>query len=274
VIAPPRHSRARLAIAIVSLGVAAAVALLGFTLGTAVAGFAAFVLILDRAFPMTGNDRVDAQHSFQRLVWERRRAAVARRRHELARLELLSKELHTSANRRHLGVQTIPLDSITGTVEAEKAASFDRAFRPPKWSRGRWERMWMAVSRGASLPPISVFRVDDRHFVIDGHHRVSVSRALGAQSIDANVIELRPLNHARQVNQARAAEGRPAVARREVGDIKRSIDRSHGSQRVCVSACPESASKKCSFDASIHSSVSSPLRARLSGLSRATSTVP
>jgi ParB-like chromosome segregation protein Spo0J len=39
-----------------------------------------------------------------------------------------------------------------------------------------------------------VFRVGEEHFVIDGHHRVSVSRALGAQNIDAAVVELRPLN--------------------------------------------------------------------------------
>src|SRR6202011_1910399 len=120
-------------------------------------------------FPMTGNERVDAQHSFQRLVWQRRRAAGRGHRHERGRLELLPSELHTSANRRHLGEQAIPLDSITGTVEPEKAAAFDRAFRPPKWSRGRWERMWIAVSRGDSLRPISVLRVEDRHFFIDGH---------------------------------------------------------------------------------------------------------
>jgi hypothetical protein len=89
------------------------------------------------------------------------------------------------------------MESIAGTIEPDKAASFDRAFRPRKRSRGRWERMWMAVSDGAALPPISVYRVDGRHFVIDGHHRVSVSRALGAPSIDANVVELRPLNYAR-----------------------------------------------------------------------------
>ena len=35
------------------------------------------------------------------------------------------------------------------------------------------------------MPPISVYRVGDMHFVRDGHHRVSVARALGLRVIDA-----------------------------------------------------------------------------------------
>jgi hypothetical protein len=50
--------------------------------------------------------------------------------------------------------------------------------------------MFRAVRRGAALPPISVYRVGDRHFVRDGHHRVSVARATDADAIDASVTEL------------------------------------------------------------------------------------
>jgi hypothetical protein len=35
------------------------------------------------------------------------------------------------------------------------------------------------------MPPISVYRVGELHFVRDGHHRVSVARALGRTHIDA-----------------------------------------------------------------------------------------
>jgi ParB-like nuclease domain len=42
------------------------------------------------------------------------------------------------------------------------------------------------------LPPISVYRLCGAHYVRDGHHRVSVARALGATEIDAEVTELRP----------------------------------------------------------------------------------
>lgn len=39
------------------------------------------------------------------------------------------------------------------------------------------ERMWIAGRRGASLLPVALFRVGARHFVADGHHRLSVAHA-------------------------------------------------------------------------------------------------
>ena len=167
--------------------------------------------MIDCIFPVTGVVRFDAQHAFQRLVWQRRRDTISRRR--APRLELLPGRLEDRASRRHLGVQPIPLDSIIGTVEPEKALAFDHAFRPPSWSRGRWELMWIARRRGDSLPPISVYRLHGRHFVIDGHHRVSVERSLGAVSIDADVIELLPLS----ANRAAADHPHRARSQRPLG---------------------------------------------------------
>ena len=40
------------------------------------------------------------------------------------------------------------------------------------------------------MPPISVYRVGEAHYIRDGHHRVSVARALGAAAIDGHVVEL------------------------------------------------------------------------------------
>jgi hypothetical protein len=86
-----------------------------------------------------------------------------------------------------LGLQTIPLDSIVGTVDRGHR-EFDREFRPATASvRGRWERIAAARRRGEELPPIEVFRIGDLHFVQDGHHRVSVARSLGDTVIEARV---------------------------------------------------------------------------------------
>jgi hypothetical protein len=175
--------------------ISAAAVPLGVPVLALIAGFAAVALVVDAVFPVTGFLRVDSQHAFQRLVWQRRRKAFGERRpwrHDHPCLELLPGRLDRSANRRHLGLQPIALDSIVGTIEPEKAVSFDHAFRPPVWSRGRWELMWMARRRGDTLPPISVYRLGERHYVIDGHHRVSVERTLGAETIDADVIEILP----------------------------------------------------------------------------------
>jgi hypothetical protein len=45
---------------------------------------------------------------------------------------------------------------------------------------------------GGALPPISVYRLGERHFVRDGHHRVSVAHSLGMAAIDAEVTDLSP----------------------------------------------------------------------------------
>jgi hypothetical protein len=90
---------------------------------------------------------------------------------------------------RRLGLQTISVDSIAGTVD--RTREFDRSFRPTsRRVRRRWEGIAKAMRRGQEMPPIDVYRVGDLHFVIDGHHRVSVARQLDLELIDANVTEI------------------------------------------------------------------------------------
>jgi hypothetical protein len=86
-----------------------------------------------------------------------------------------------------LGIEQIALDSIVGTVD-RRSNTFDRAFRPVSPEvRGRWEQIAAARRRGVELPPIDVYRIGELHFVQDGHHRVSVARALGDETIEAHV---------------------------------------------------------------------------------------
>jgi hypothetical protein len=93
-------------------------------------------------------------------------------------------------SQRDLGIKTIPLDSIVGTVDRRRH-EFDRSFRPTSPTvRGRWERIAAARRRGEAMPPIDVYRIGELHFVEDGHHRVSVARALGDTHIDAHVREV------------------------------------------------------------------------------------
>jgi hypothetical protein len=90
---------------------------------------------------------------------------------------------------KRLGQQLISLDSIVGTVD--RSREFDRSFRPTSPRvRERWQRINLAQRKGEALPPIDVYRIGDMHFVKDGHHRVSVARALGHRDIDAYVTEV------------------------------------------------------------------------------------
>ena len=90
---------------------------------------------------------------------------------------------------RRLGEQLIPLDSIVGTVD--RSREFDRDFRPTSPRvRERWQRINLAQRKGEAMPPIDVYRIGELHFVKDGHHRVSVARALGHKDINAYVTEV------------------------------------------------------------------------------------
>lgn len=143
----------------------------------------------------TGFPSSDAQDDFLRA---RRKQAVSRLTRRLALapddvdLILPFDEVLAALGRleeRNLGLQTIELDSILGTVD--RMTGFDRQFRPTNSrSRVRWERIANAMRRGEPLPPISLYRIGDVHFVRDGHHRVSVARALGLKELDAYVTEV------------------------------------------------------------------------------------
>ena len=135
---------------------------------------------------LTGNPHIDAESAFRRARRARRRAALigTLRRSPAPMLDVLDERV-LSGTRASRGVREIPLAAITATLEPSRAPQFDRHFRPARVAQRRWQRVWLAAHRGETLPPISVVRVGERYAVRDGHHRVSVARALGAATIDA-----------------------------------------------------------------------------------------
>jgi hypothetical protein len=143
----------------------------------------------------TGFPRADVADEFMRA---RRREVLSRLAHRLRRepddvnLILPFDEVAAALGRRgerNLGLQTIALDTVVGTVDSRR--DFDRHFRPTSSRvRERWERLALAQKRGESIPPIDVYRIGDLHFVKDGHHRVSIAIATGQQVIDAYVTEV------------------------------------------------------------------------------------
>ena len=152
------------------------------------------IYLVAPAFRDTGSPPLDAQTDFSRA--RRRRTLdrlTARLRREPADFHLILpfEEVVQALGfrgERRLGLQTIPLDSIVGSVD--RTRDFDRRFRPTsRRTRKRWERMATAARRGEAFPPIDVYRIGEVHFVKDGHHRVSIARAQGLPDIDAYVTE-------------------------------------------------------------------------------------
>jgi len=87
------------------------------------------------------------------------------------------------------GVQPVPLAKIIGSLG--RSGDFDRVFMPTqRHSRSKWVSVDSAMLDGITLPPVSLYKVGEAYFVVDGHHRVSVARSKGQTFIDAEVIEV------------------------------------------------------------------------------------
>jgi len=89
----------------------------------------------------------------------------------------------------YVGVRSIPIEKIVGTVD--RSHEFDRHFLPRRGDiEERWRRVELAFPDN-DFPPIEVYEVDGKYFLIDGHHRVAVARQRGVEFIDAEIIRIR-----------------------------------------------------------------------------------
>jgi hypothetical protein len=144
---------------------------------------------------ITGYLIADAAHDFTRIrrrqTWSRLTRKLRRRPDQETELldfdDIVGPLRH--AGRRNLGLHNLDIDTIVGSVG--RVGDFDRWFRPRRpINRQRWEALDRASRAGAILPPIEVYKVGHLYFVRDGHHRVSIARAHGMQTIDALVTEV------------------------------------------------------------------------------------
>jgi hypothetical protein len=129
-------------------------------------------------------------------AWKRRgRENAGRRRAEREPLPSLF-DVHPAARtapRRRIGVRTVPIDRILGTMRHPSQNTGD--FRPLPGLRGRnwtarWQRINRALDRLEILPPVELVQVGDDYFVADGHNRVAAARRAGGVDIDADVTQL------------------------------------------------------------------------------------
>ncbi len=82
----------------------------------------------------------------------------------------------------------IPIDRILGSNG--RPDRFNRNLHPrQRRDKNRWMSVAVAMMSDITLlPPIEVVEYDGLYYVVDGHHRVSVARALRKIAIDANVV--------------------------------------------------------------------------------------
>ncbi|HYZ14236.1 MAG TPA: ParB N-terminal domain-containing protein [Actinomycetota bacterium] len=120
----------------------------------------------------------------------RRLSTVAKGREQrpLLSLDEVSRRLG-ALEQTYVGVRPIPVDKIVGTVS--RVDDFDRDFLP---KRSKIQERWQQVEESwpdGDFPPIVVYEIDGRYFVVDGHHRVAIAKQRGIEMIDAEITELR-----------------------------------------------------------------------------------
>ncbi len=124
-------------------------------------------------------NRARAQASLQEIT-SRLRGKSA----DLLSFEEVARKLQVTGETA-AGRRSIPLEAIVGSVG--RYSDFTRTFLPRRSSDAqRWARV-RAVRDLKALPPIDVYQIGDAYFVLDGNHRVSIARQLGATHIDAIV---------------------------------------------------------------------------------------
>jgi hypothetical protein len=88
------------------------------------------------------------------------------------------------------GEAMVPIDQIIGTVEPTNC--FDRRFWPTSdHVRARFQRIAAEVRSGRGMDPVELYQWGGSYYVLDGHHRIAVARALGQRSVWALVTEIR-----------------------------------------------------------------------------------
>ena len=136
---------------------------------------------LDRPSTFEKARRKEAYRRFSRLVKRQGESTLVPLDEVQQRLRIFEQS--------YVGIRPIPVDAIVGS--ADRASDFDNRFLPKtSRTRERWKHLERRFPAG-DFPPIVVYQVDESYFVVDGHHRVAISKAKGLATMDAEITRLR-----------------------------------------------------------------------------------
>jgi nucleotide-binding universal stress UspA family protein len=144
------------------------------------------IFIIWEPLPMNRSSAVnDFRQARRKANLHKILALFSRRDVGLLSYEEVRKKLKAvESSRREL--KEIPMDSIIGSVG--RYTDFTRSFLPQHdEDEDRWAKVHVAMMGDTGLPPIEVYQIGETFFVVDGHHRVSIARQIGAPTIEAYV---------------------------------------------------------------------------------------
>jgi len=120
-----------------------------------------------------------------RARWSWLWSVLSGRSHSLLALSAVAANCRVRS-RWSAGTRTVPIPGIRGSEG--RCGDFDADFRPLQGhSHDRWVGIAAAWELGRELPPVELVQIGDFYFVRDGHHRISVARAMGQEHIEAEV---------------------------------------------------------------------------------------
>jgi hypothetical protein len=131
------------------------------------------------------------QRALDRFNAARKAAAIERIRcvlcgHDRRLLNLGAIPPGQVRSRHYGGIKCVSLSQICGSMN--RTGDFDHHLHPlDDRLRDRWVSVAMAHSQDVPLPPVSLVQVGAYYFIEDGHHRISVARAMGQTAIEAEV---------------------------------------------------------------------------------------
>ena len=130
-----------------------------------------------------------------------------------------------------VGICAVPIRQILGS---ENRSEDFADFRPRQTqTRARWLSIATACLMGVTMPAVELLQVHDVYYVRDGHHRISVARALKQEYIEAEVMVWEPGAEPRCARPAPV----PAPARRRAA-LQQVKTGSVPGRRVFRRACP------------------------------------
>ncbi len=97
-----------------------------------------------------------------------------------------------AVSQTNIGLQQVPLKNIIGSVN--RTSDFDRKFRPlHDDDSSRWANVKTAMisPHAVGVPPVSLYKIGEAYFVMDGNHRISIAQEMGLDSIEAYVTEVK-----------------------------------------------------------------------------------
>jgi len=94
-------------------------------------------------------------------------------------------------DRHDIGIHDVPLEKIVGSVG--RYHDFDGRFRLKKnIPSERLQAIKTAIRESKPLPPVTLYKIKEEYYVVDGNHRVAAANEMSWKTIEAHIIEFLP----------------------------------------------------------------------------------